>query len=160
MALAALLKAILGAADMWATATGSAVVDIAVLLSKSDLSRSINSARGRSRSSLAIRTRGAISASIPATGVLGEASRLVIARSSLSNRERLGIGTLHICTKFLKGAELQLLDGALGTLQFQGYFTNALLFRKTHDDYAALVLWKPVDELEQCGLSFDAFHIR
>src|SRR5271165_6669704 len=158
MALAAFLKAILGAAVVRAAATGSAVVDIAILLSKSVLSRSMKSGRGRSRSSLAMRTRGAISGSTSATGASGRASSCVIARSSWSNRERLAIGTLHALAQFLQRPELKLLDRALAALKFLGHLSNALLLGKAHNNHAALVRWKAIDQLKQRSPLFHSTH--
>ncbi len=72
----------------------------------------MNSVRGRSRNSLAIRTSGASSGSIWAEGGADPANIWVIAKSSWSNRERLGIGTPHAVAELFQGAELQLLDRA------------------------------------------------
>src|SRR5215471_14517905 len=160
MALAVCLKAIRGAARV-RVATG-AVVAIAVLLWMSDLSCSWNLGRGRLRSSLAMRTRGATSGSTweptSASGVSGRDKSCVMAWSSCSNRERSAIGTLQTLAKFFERAELQLFDGAVATIEFASDFGDGFLLHKTHNDHAALVGRQLLHQLKQRGLSLDVLH--
>src|SRR5215813_8437788 len=130
MAFAVFLNAILGAAVVRTAAIGAVVVAIAVLLCKSDLRRSMNSVRGRSRSSLARRTRGAISGSTSATPASRFASSCVIAASSWSNRERLDTGTLHQRPKFLQSSKLKLFDCSFAAAHLLRNFPDALLLHE------------------------------
>src|SRR5213594_664226 len=51
--------------------------------------------------------------------------------------------------------KLKLLDCALRPAQFFRNVSNAFLFDETFDNDRALIFWKAVDELKQCGTALD-----
>src|ERR1700738_2593169 len=140
MALAASLKVNLGAAAGPTFVMGSATVDIVFLPSNSlDLRRVLNSSRGKSRKSAAMRSSGSTPVSTWRGLSSDRASKASTARFSCSiwlaswsrgGRERLGMGTLHARAQVAERAKLQLLHRTLGLAHLLRYFLNAFLLHE------------------------------
>src|SRR5260370_23888646 len=138
MALAASLKVNLGTAARRTFVMASATVDIVFLPSHSaDLSRVLNSSRGKARKSAAMRTSGSTLASTWGGLPSDRASKASTARFSCSIllaswsrgfRERLGIGTLHSRPQGGERSKLQLLHRPLGLADLLRHFLNTFLF--------------------------------
>src|ERR1700726_1675661 len=137
MALAASLKVNLGTAAGRTFVMGSATVDIVFLpCNSSDLTRVLNSSRGKSRKSAAMRTSGSTLASTWGGLPSDRASKastawfscsILLASLSRGFRERLGIGTLHSRPQGGERSKLQLLHRALGLPDLPPSFLNAFL---------------------------------
>src|SRR5580700_9062700 len=158
-------------------AIGSATALIILLpCSNSDLSRALNSSRGRSRKLAATRTRGSMAASafggLPTTRksmasiarfscsicLVSFFFRSIFPRSPLPGfRERLGIGTLHARPQSAEGAELQLLHGTFGLADLTRHFFNAVLLHEPQHDYAALFGGQRIDQTKQRRPAFHFF---
>src|SRR6266852_2691681 len=176
MALAASLNVNLGLAPVRTAAMGSATVLIVLLpSSNSDLSRLLNSSRGRSRKSAATRTSGSMLASNSGSLPSARTSNTSTARLSCSTffastfasffrgsflpgfRERLGIGTLQSRPQRAERTELQLLHSALGLVDLAGHFFNAFLFHEPQHHHATLLGRQRVYEPEYGGPALDLF---
>src|ERR1700730_1883724 len=137
MALAASLKVNLGTAAGRRFVMGSATVDIVFLPSNSaDLSRVLNSSRGKSRKSAAMRNSGSTLASTSGGLPSERASTastawfscsLLLASLSRGFRERLGMGTLHSPPQGGERSKLQLLHRTLGLADLLRYLLNTFL---------------------------------
>src|SRR5580700_6208640 len=153
-------------------AIGSATALIVFLpCSNSDLSRALNSSRGRSRKLAATRTRGSMAASVFAGLPSAPVNMASTARFSCSIcfmsflrgsflpgfRERLGIGTLHARPQSAEGAELQLLHGTFGLANLPRHFFNAFLLHEPQHDYAPLFGGQRIDQTKQRRPAFHFF---
>src|SRR5580658_5033629 len=162
---------------------GSATVLIVFLPpSNSDLSRTLNSSRGKSRKPAATRTSGSTLAStfagLPSARANNTSTarfrcsiffaslfRGLLFRGSLFRgsfggfRERLGIGTLHARPQARQRAELQLLHRAFGLANLPRHFLNAFLFHKPQHHHALLLSGQRVDQPKQSCPPFHFFEL-
>src|ERR1700730_697095 len=148
MALAASLKVNLGTAAGRTFVMGSATVDIVFLpCNSSDLTRVLNSSRGKSRKSAAMRTSGSKLAStwggLPSDPA-SKASRawlscsILLASLSRGFRERLGMGTLHSRPQGGERSKLQLLHRTLGLADLLRHLLDTFLLDEAQHHNPAL----------------------
>src|SRR3984885_4950740 len=159
MASAASLMERRGVALYFGLGTDFALADMEILLSSSALRFDLNSWCGRLRKSIAIFTRGAISA---ATDGGAPSRRARSASTTKSNCEiclRSVIRFTQARPQSLNGAELQLLNGPFAAAQFARNFANAALFGEAHLEDAALIFRKLRDQAEQGSATFNGFKI-
>src|SRR5580658_4499480 len=160
---------------------GSATVLIVFLPpSNSDLSRTLNSSRGKSRKPAATRTSGSTLAStfagLPSARANNTSTarfrcsiffaslfRGLLFRGSLFRgsfggpRERLGIGTLHARPQTRQRAELQLLHRAFRLADLPRHFLNAFLFHEPQHNHTLLLGGQCIDQPKQSGPPFHLF---
>src|SRR6266481_7706163 len=116
---------------------------------RSAFRRFLKSARGKSRNSPAIRKIAASRGSDVGSGASGFAMIASTAWSSCSISFPLAIRITQPHPQILHGAELKLLDAALGASERSRDFTNRFILRKPHRNHPRLITRQPVDELEQ-----------
>src|ERR1700733_2032697 len=175
MALATSLKVNLGVAMVRTVTTGSATVLIVFLPSNSsDLSRVLNSSRGRSRKSAAMRTSGARLAStcgsLPSDRASNPSSKRfscsILASSSFVGsffpgfRERLGIGTLQARPQTGQGTKLQLFHRTLGLTDLPRHFLDTFLLHKPQHHHSLLLRRQPLHQAKQRRPPFHLFECR
>src|SRR5277367_1909646 len=123
----------------------------------SALRRLRKSARGKSRSSPAIRKIAPRRGSELGSGALGFDTIASTASSSCSISFPLAIlhcapgatGFTQPHPQILQAAELKLLDTALRSPERGRDFANRFVFRKAHRDHPRLIARQPLDQLEQ-----------
>src|SRR5436190_3691936 len=115
MAGAARLNVRRGIATVLTAVVGSTVVAMDALLSRFFLKVSLNSSRGKFRKADATRKTGArlgsdftarVLAALPRCRSSSSTARFSLLTSCPAERERLGIGTLHLSPQFRQGTEL------------------------------------------------------
>src|SRR5260370_3597039 len=169
MALAASLNVNLGTAARATFVMGSATVDIVFLpFDSSDLSRALNSSRGKPRKSAAMRSN-AVTLATTLGGLPSErASRASTARFSCSIlspswsrgfRERLGIGTLHSRPQGVECSKLQLLHRTLGLANLLRHLLNTFLLDEAQHHNPPLFERQRLDETKQRGAPFNFFNL-
>src|SRR5215471_5929396 len=83
-----------------------------------------------------------------------------IAISSWSINGCLLMATTYSGAQTFDRPKLKLLDCALRSVQFFRNVSNAFLFDETFNNNRALIFWKAVDELKQCGTPLDHMPVR
>src|SRR5216684_415445 len=169
MALAASLNVNLGTAAGRTFVMGSATVDIVFLPSdSSDVSRVLNSSRGKSRKSAAMRSSGSTLAATLGGFPSERASRASTAWFSCSIllpswsrgfRERLGIGTLHSRPQGGECSKLQLLHRTLGPANPLRHLLNTFLLDEAQHHNPPLFERQRLDETKQRGAPFNFFNL-
>src|SRR5580704_4498896 len=149
---------------------GSATVLMVFLpSSNSDFSRALNSSRGKSRNSLAMRSSGSTLVSTFAGLPYARATINSTALFSCSiffaspfpgPRERLGIGTLHARPQTCQRAKLQLLHSAFRLADLPRHFLNTFLLHEPQHYHPTLLHRQRVDQPKQSSppLHFLEFH--
>src|SRR5215831_1996331 len=127
--------------------TSSSNIDIFVFLSSLARSCALNVALGPDRRSLASRASGASSASASAPVASPRARITSIVRSSRSMRAS-AMSALHALAEVLERAQLQLLHGALRSIERDGNLADTFLVHEPHLNHLPLRVRETPDEIE------------
>src|SRR5580704_7962342 len=147
-------------ADFPGSGDGAAASCIEVLLCKSDFSAALKSGRGKARRGRTRANSAAILGLSFASGSCCAAdSSALMARSSCSAGDRLGMAIPYLCAQSLERTELELLDGALRFAEAPGDFADAAFLDEALTEDTALHVGKLIDETKKMNVPLDEIQV-
>src|SRR5277367_3363394 len=146
--------------DFTGAGDGAVASFIEILLCKSAFKAALNSGRGKARRARTSGTSLPTLAFESPAGTGGEpASNAVMALSSCSAGERLGMAVSDLRAQCLKRAELQLLNGALRFAEALRDFADAAVLHKALADHAALHFRKLLHHPKEVNVALNELEI-